>query len=111
MKYAFWNNKGGTGKTSLCFQTITEYAINLARDAVENAWYRFYRAYDTVKFRKDSVETTTHTVKFAWYIVELTKYVVELTWYTFQMAWDIVELIWYTFQIAWDVVETIWYTF
>lgn len=28
MKYAFWNNKGGTGKTSLCFQTITEYAIN-----------------------------------------------------------------------------------
>lgn len=28
MKYTFWNNKGGTGKTSLCFQTITEYAIN-----------------------------------------------------------------------------------
>lgn len=27
MKYAFWNNKGGTGKTSLAFQTITEYAI------------------------------------------------------------------------------------
>jgi cellulose biosynthesis protein BcsQ len=27
MKYTFWNNKGGTGKTSLCFQTITEYAI------------------------------------------------------------------------------------
>jgi cellulose biosynthesis protein BcsQ len=28
MKYAFWNNKGGTGKTSLAFQTITEYAIS-----------------------------------------------------------------------------------
>lgn len=28
MKYTFWNNKGGTGKTSLCFQTIAEYAIN-----------------------------------------------------------------------------------
>jgi len=27
MKYAFWNNKGGTGKTSLAFQTVTEYAI------------------------------------------------------------------------------------
>lgn len=27
MIYAFWNNKGGTGKTSLAFQTITEYAI------------------------------------------------------------------------------------
>lgn len=27
MKYTFWNNKGGTGKTSLAFQTITEYAI------------------------------------------------------------------------------------
>lgn len=27
MKYAFWNNKGGTGKTSLAFQTLTEYAI------------------------------------------------------------------------------------
>lgn len=27
MNYAFWNNKGGTGKTSLAFQTITEYAI------------------------------------------------------------------------------------
>ena len=25
-KYAFWNNKGGTGKTSLAFQTITMYA-------------------------------------------------------------------------------------
>ena len=24
--YTFWNNKGGTGKTSLCFQTIVEYA-------------------------------------------------------------------------------------
>jgi cellulose biosynthesis protein BcsQ len=27
MIYAFWNNKGGTGKTSLAFQTITEYAL------------------------------------------------------------------------------------
>jgi cellulose biosynthesis protein BcsQ len=27
MRYTFWNNKGGTGKTSLAFQTITEYAI------------------------------------------------------------------------------------
>lgn len=26
MKYAFWNNKGGTGKTSLIFQTILAYA-------------------------------------------------------------------------------------
>lgn len=26
MKYAFWNNKGGTGKTSLCFQAICAYA-------------------------------------------------------------------------------------
>ena len=25
-KYAFWNNKGGTGKTSLAFQSITMYA-------------------------------------------------------------------------------------
>lgn len=25
--YTFWNNKGGTGKTSLCFQCILEYAI------------------------------------------------------------------------------------
>jgi cellulose biosynthesis protein BcsQ len=25
-KYAFWNNKGGTGKTSLTFQTIARYA-------------------------------------------------------------------------------------
>ncbi len=25
-KYAFWNNKGGTGKTSLAFQTITMFA-------------------------------------------------------------------------------------
>jgi cellulose biosynthesis protein BcsQ len=27
MKYTFWNNKGGTGKSSLAFQTITEFAI------------------------------------------------------------------------------------
>lgn len=26
MKYAFWNNKGGTGKTSLAFQAITRFA-------------------------------------------------------------------------------------
>jgi cellulose biosynthesis protein BcsQ len=26
IKYAFWNNKGGTGKTSLAFQTITMFA-------------------------------------------------------------------------------------
>lgn len=26
MKYAFWNNKGGTGKTSLAFQAVTRYA-------------------------------------------------------------------------------------
>jgi cellulose biosynthesis protein BcsQ len=27
MKYTIWNNKGGTGKTSLSFQTITTYAL------------------------------------------------------------------------------------
>lgn len=27
-RYAFWNNKGGTGKTSLAFQSITHYAKN-----------------------------------------------------------------------------------
>ncbi|WP_445372895.1 ParA family protein [Methylomonas sp. HW2-6] len=26
IKYSFWNNKGGTGKTSLAFQAITRYA-------------------------------------------------------------------------------------
>src|SRR5258708_2925302 len=26
VKYAFWNNKGGTGKTSLAFQSIIRYA-------------------------------------------------------------------------------------
>ena len=26
MKYAFWNNKGGTGKTSLAFQSISRYS-------------------------------------------------------------------------------------
>jgi cellulose biosynthesis protein BcsQ len=26
IKYAFWNNKGGTGKTSLAFQAVTLYA-------------------------------------------------------------------------------------
>ena len=34
MKYTFWNNKGGTGKTSLCFQTIAEYAINFPEKKV-----------------------------------------------------------------------------
>jgi cellulose biosynthesis protein BcsQ len=28
MRYAFWNNKGGTGKTSLAFQAICAYAEN-----------------------------------------------------------------------------------
>jgi cellulose biosynthesis protein BcsQ len=28
MRYAFWNNKGGTGKTSLAFQSICQYAAN-----------------------------------------------------------------------------------
>jgi len=32
MRYAFWNNKGGTGKTSLAFQAICRYAF-LHRDA------------------------------------------------------------------------------
>lgn len=27
MRYAFWNNKGGTGKTSLAFQAICRYAM------------------------------------------------------------------------------------
>lgn len=26
--YTFWNNKGGTGKTSLCFQTSVQYALD-----------------------------------------------------------------------------------
>ncbi len=26
LTYAFWNNKGGTGKTSIAFQTIALYA-------------------------------------------------------------------------------------
>ena len=26
MRYAFWNNKGGTGKTSLAFQAICRFA-------------------------------------------------------------------------------------
>ena len=25
--YTFWNNKGGTGKTSLCFQCVLEYSL------------------------------------------------------------------------------------
>ncbi len=33
-KYAFWNNKGGTGKTSLAFQTICSYANDNANKRV-----------------------------------------------------------------------------
>lgn len=33
-KYAFWNNKGGTGKTSLAFQVICAYANNKPNDRV-----------------------------------------------------------------------------
>ncbi|WP_102159487.1 ParA family protein [Zhihengliuella halotolerans] len=32
--YAFWNNKGGTGKTSLCFQSICFYAANHPNERV-----------------------------------------------------------------------------
>ncbi len=32
--YAFWNNKGGTGKTSLAFQTICRYAEQNANERV-----------------------------------------------------------------------------
>ena len=41
-KYAFWNNKGGTGKTTLCFQLLCQYAIDhpdkrvLVVDVLEN---------------------------------------------------------------------------
>lgn len=34
IKYAFWNNKGGTGKTSLAFQAITRYAEKYPRKRV-----------------------------------------------------------------------------
>jgi cellulose biosynthesis protein BcsQ len=34
VKYAFWNNKGGTGKTSLAFQAITRYAEKYPRKRV-----------------------------------------------------------------------------
>ncbi|MDO8592819.1 MAG: ParA family protein [bacterium] len=33
-KYVFWNNKGGTGKTSLAFQTICTYADNHPKERV-----------------------------------------------------------------------------
>jgi cellulose biosynthesis protein BcsQ len=33
-KYVFWNNKGGTGKTSLAFQTICGYAHNHANEKI-----------------------------------------------------------------------------
>ena len=32
--YTFWNNKGGTGKTSLCFQTILQYAANHPQERI-----------------------------------------------------------------------------
>jgi len=34
IKYAFWNNKGGTGKTSLAFQAITRYAEKLPKKRI-----------------------------------------------------------------------------
>src|SRR5437867_3054897 len=34
MKYAFWNNKGGTGKTSLAFQSIARYAETHPKERV-----------------------------------------------------------------------------
>jgi cellulose biosynthesis protein BcsQ len=34
LKYAFWNNKGGTGKTSLAFQAITRYAETHADERI-----------------------------------------------------------------------------
>ena len=32
--YTFWNNKGGTGKTSLCFQTSVQYAIDHPQERI-----------------------------------------------------------------------------
>lgn len=32
--YGFWNNKGGTGKTSLCFQSLSLYAHNNPQERV-----------------------------------------------------------------------------
>jgi len=34
VRYAFWNNKGGTGKTSLAFQSITRYAEKYPKNKV-----------------------------------------------------------------------------
>lgn len=34
MKTTFWNNKGGTGKSSLAFQTISEYALKFPNKAI-----------------------------------------------------------------------------
>ena len=34
MRYAFWNNKGGTGKTSLAFQAICRYAERHDKDRI-----------------------------------------------------------------------------
>ena len=33
-KYTFWNNKGGTGKTSLCFQVALKYAITHPQERI-----------------------------------------------------------------------------
>lgn len=33
-KYLFWNNKGGTGKTSLCFQALVGYAMDNPKSRV-----------------------------------------------------------------------------
>lgn len=34
MKYTFWNNKGGTGKSSIAFQTINEYALRYSEKRI-----------------------------------------------------------------------------
>lgn len=34
VKYSFWNNKGGTGKTSLAFQSITRYAEKYPKNRI-----------------------------------------------------------------------------
>lgn len=32
--YSFWNNKGGTGKTSLCFQVLLKYALTRPNEKI-----------------------------------------------------------------------------
>lgn len=32
--YTFWNNKGGTGKTSLCFQCVMQYALDHPQEKI-----------------------------------------------------------------------------